>query len=251
MRVILIFCLLVCSYWTFAQTKSQLWINGDTIYFRTGKRSHQFEEGDTLYTRSGYKFYCHQILKIGAGSGERGYFRYISLVNVNNTDMSNVGAMWQSVDKFFLQGSEGTQGSKSFITYHSNNPRVDFTQTMTPSNSGREFVITNLKASGSKKVGYTFLPVIAEPIGNSDKLKLGQERYYIDYENAVNSGELIYAGKQTVGKNPTSVEVKVVQEGSKSISIPDELAKLKKLYDSGALSKEEYDVAKKKLLDKL
>jgi len=247
MRYILSICFIVSTVWAFGQNKQKLFISRDTISFSSGKRNHQFDEGDTLFTRSGYKFYCHQILKIGAGSGERGYFKYIFLVNSNNTDMSNVGSMFQSVDKYFLQGS------RSFVSYQSNNSRLDITSTMSPTNSGREFVIVNLKASGSKKIGYSFSPVIAEPIdgGKKDKLRLGTERYYIDYENAVNSGELIYPDKQPANKNTSPIEVKIVQEKNENISIPDELAKMKKLYDSGAITKEEYDVAKKKLLDKL
>ena len=77
------------------------------------------------------------------------------------------------------------------------------------------------------------------------------KRYYIDYENAVNSGELIYQGKQPINKNSTTVEVKLIQNKNESTSVADELAKLKKLFDAGAITKEEYDVAKKKLLDKL
>lgn len=80
---------------------------------------------------------------------------------------------------------------------------------------------------------------------------MASERYYIDYENAVNSGELKYQGKQPINKNSTSVEVKLIQEKNENISIADELVKLKKLFDVSAISKEEYDVAKKKLLDKL
>ena len=244
MRVNLIFCLLVSSFWTFAQDQSLP--TKDSVYIRPGKRHHQFEEGDTLYTKSGYKFYGHQILKIGSGSGEKGYFRYIFLVTANNTDMTYASNPFASTDGQLLQTARS-------ITYSSYNSNVDITQSMSPSNSGKEFVVVNLKYSGSKRTGYNFSPVIAEPLDgfNRNKLTLANARYYINYENAVNSGELIYPGKQPIGKSPTSVEVKVVQENSKSISIPDELAKLKKLYDSGAISKEEYDVAKKKLLDKL
>ncbi len=247
MKKVLSFFFTLITLWAFGQNSQRIYISRDTISFNSGKRNHQFDEGDTLFTKSGYKFYCHQVLKIGAGSGERGYFNYIFLVNANNTDMSSVGTLFTSVDKTFLQGSRSVVAIKSY------NPRFDITASMPPTNSGKEFVVVNLKSSGSRKLGYSFTPVIAEPIDgwNRKKLRLGNERYYIDYENAVNSGELIYAGKQPTNKNNSPIEVKIVQEKNEKISIPDELAKLKKLYDSGAITKEEYDIAKKKLLDKL
>jgi hypothetical protein len=231
--------------------KSQLPPNRDSISFSSEKRNHEFDIGDTLYTSTGYKFYANQVLKIGAGSGEKGYFKYIFLVSANNTDMTYVGTFFQSVDKQILQGS-----SSAGLTIKTYNSNVDLTRFMSPTSAGKEYVIVNLKKTGSKNIGYSYSPVIAEPIdgifGNKKgKLKLGSERFYIDYENAVNSGELIYPSKQQNSKNQTSIEVKVIQEKNQGTSITDELAKLKKLYDSGAITKEEYEVGKKKLLDKL
>lgn len=263
MKIFYTFTLLICSILSFGQNKSQQSISRDSISFSPGKRNHQFDDGDTLYTRSDYKFYYHQVLKIGAGSGEKGYFKYIFLVNANNTDMSYVGTFMQSVDKQFLEGSSGhklsiatalTEGPRP--TYKSYNSSFDLTSSMAPTSTGKEFVVVNLKKTGSKKIGYSYSPVIAEPtdgiFGNKKgKLILAGERYYIDYENAVNSGELIYQGRQPINKNATSIEVKLVQEKSDGNSIIDELAKLKKLFDAGGITKEEYDIAKKKLLEKL
>ncbi len=264
MRITFTLILVVISSFIFSQTEKELALNRDSIYyFNSVKRMHQFDEGDTLYTTSGYKFYHHQVLKIGAGSGEKGYFKYIFLVSSSNTDMSYTGGFLQSIDKYFLYGSSGkkqslvdviTEGPKP--TYKSYNSSFDLTSSMAPTSSGKQFVLVNLKRIGSKKTGYNYLPVIAEPtdgiFGNrKGKWIFASERYYIDYENAVNSGELIYPAKQPINKNSTSIEVKLVQDKNTSISITDELAKLKKLLDSGAITKEEYSVAKKKLLDKL
>jgi len=257
--------LLALSFSIFGQTNSQFSLKRDSVFFSSGKRNHQFDDGDTLYTNSGYKFYYHQVLKIGAGYGEKGYFKYIFKVCSSNTDMSWVGTgglLSQSPDKQFLQGSSGHKATLISAldgpkpTYKSYNSSFDLTSSMAPTSSGKEFVVVNLKKTGSKNIGYSYSPVIAEPtdgiFGNrKGKLILASERYYIDYENAVNSGELVYQGKQPINKNSTSVEVKLIQDKNESISIPDELAKLKKLFDAGAITKDEYDVAKKKLLDKL
>lgn len=260
-KLIFCLCFLIASVTVKAKVKtnlykSQLPPNRDSISFSSEKRNHEFDIGDTLYTSSGYKFYANQVLKIGAGSGEKGYFKYIFLVSANNTDMTYVGTFFQSVDKQILQGSSSTGLTSARSTIKTYNSNVDLTRSMAPTSAGKEYVIVNLKKTGSKNIGYSYSPVIAEPIdgifGNKKgKLKLGSERFYIDYENAVNSGELIYPGKQQNNKNQTSIEVKVIQEKNQGTSITDELAKLKKLYDSGAITKEEYEAGKKKLLDKL
>ena len=78
---------------------------------------------------------------------------------------------------------------------------------------------------------------------------LGNNRYIVQYESALNSGELIYPGKTGKNSNAQTVEVKITQEKPTS-SLADELKKLKDLLDSGVLSKEEFDEAKKKLLSK-
>ena len=265
MKIKFTIILLLSSFSIFAQNRSEIFLDRDSISFSSGKRKHQFDDGDTLYTRSGYKFYYHQVLKIGAGSGEKGYFKYIFLVSPSNTDMAYVGTgglLSQSPDKQFLQGSSGHKVNLATVldgpkpTYNSYNSSFDLTSSMPPTSSGKEFVVVNLKKTGSKNIGYSYSPVIAEPtdgiFGNrKGKLLLTSKRYYIDYENAVNSGELIYQGKQPINKNSTTVEVKLIQNKNESTSVADELAKLKKLFDAGAITKEEYDVAKKKLLDKL
>lgn len=63
-------------------------------------------------------------------------------------------------------------------------------------------------------------------------------RLSIDVEPAIASGELI--------KPKQKKEIVVVNQGSTA----DELAKIKKLYDEGVLTKEEYEAQKKKLLEK-
>jgi hypothetical protein len=67
-------------------------------------------------------------------------------------------------------------------------------------------------------------------------------RYMLDIENAIESAEI---------EVPTEFATlnKKEQPTVNNASLGDELKKLKDLFDSGALSKEEYETAKKKLLN--
>jgi hypothetical protein len=93
--------------------------------------------------------------------------------------------------------------------------------------AGYEYKIVKIEKRGGKKIGYQYYPIM-----NSGTL-----RFEIDLQNAIDAGEL------------------VVPEGFKKSSsaaapgsLADELKKLKELMDAGAISQEEYDAAKKKLL---
>ena len=67
-------------------------------------------------------------------------------------------------------------------------------------------------------------------------------RMHIEVEEAIAAGELL------VSQTDKVVEKTIIQETSGSVA--DELAKLKKLYDEGAITKKEYEAQKKKLLSK-
>jgi hypothetical protein len=95
--------------------------------------------------------------------------------------------------------------------------------------SGMEYKIVRIDKRGSKKMGFVFYPII----------NVGAIRFEVDVENAIKFGEIIVPEEF----RPASTK--------QNISTTDELRKLKDLYDSGVLTKEEYEVAKKKLLDKM
>jgi hypothetical protein len=95
--------------------------------------------------------------------------------------------------------------------------------------SGLEFKIVRIDKRGSKKNGYIYYPII----------NVGAIRFEIDVENAIKAGEIVV---------PDEFKPKSNQPQN---SIADELKKLKELYDSGGLTKEEYENAKKKLLEKM
>jgi hypothetical protein len=73
--------------------------------------------------------------------------------------------------------------------------------------------------------------------------------YWIELDQAIEAGEIVvpepYAAKLDINKKNAPV---VIQQNS--VSVADEIKKLKSLFDSGVLTKEEYETQKKKLLEK-
>lgn len=95
--------------------------------------------------------------------------------------------------------------------------------------AGRRLRIIKFYESGLKTIGYKFIAKLA-----------GESKLYkCDVENAALSGEIIVAGM--------AAKSAAKPEGS---SVADELLKFKKLKDEGAITEEEYQEQKKKLLSK-
>lgn len=98
--------------------------------------------------------------------------------------------------------------------------------------NGRSAKVAKLYVAGNKKSGFYITATI----------KVGQmNRYMVDIENAIEAGEVeLPVEFVTKPKNE--------QQLTNNASLGDELKKLKELFDSGVLTKEEYEAAKKKLL---
>lgn len=100
---------------------------------------------------------------------------------------------------------------------------------------GHKGKVVKIVARGNNKIGITYQPLIT----------FGSGRYEIDVDNAIASGEIIVPDEF----KPKPKNAATVVEMKQQLSVADELTKLKKLYDDGILTKEEYDAQKKKLLD--
>jgi predicted Zn-dependent peptidase len=85
--------------------------------------------------------------------------------------------------------------------------------------------VAKLEKRGDEQHGYSYYVVLA-----------GMPRYEVDIENAIASGEVVVPGRS---KNPLA--------GKNSVA--DELVKFKKLLDEGALTQQEFETLKKKLLN--
>lgn len=127
--------------------------------------------------------------------------------------------------------------SASMMGYFGNNPNsANSANALPPSFSGRFSEISKLQRRGNKKFGYQDYAIV----------KLGaMARYEIDIDNAILSGEISLPEQF---KQKATHTITTVKEAP--LSIADELTKLKKLLDDGILTKEEFDIEKKKLLNK-
>jgi len=129
--------------------------------------------------------------------------------------------------------------SASLFAYHSTtgyNGLANQANSFARNQSGLKYSIKSVEKRGSKKHGYVYYAKIGSGLIN----------YEIDVENAIASGELAVPDEFKQKPKTTATVVEVKQQ----ISVADELAKLKKLYDDGVLTKEEYETQKKKLLEK-
>ena len=97
--------------------------------------------------------------------------------------------------------------------------------------SGRKIIIKELAANGGKKTGYGIYAIAAVglPI-----------RYYIELDNAIDAGEIL---------PPIKYRPSAQSSPSVPVTVADELIKLKSLLDAGAITKEEFDGQKKKILN--
>jgi hypothetical protein len=129
-----------------------------------------------------------------------------------------------------IQLGQGSNADKNFIYVH------DFEMTTAPNSyANKKFEILQLKETEDKLNGKEYYAIFIGELF----------RYKVDLANAIKYGEVI--GINNIKFNqPNTPGVKVIQPKQ---SVADELLKLKKLYDAGVLTKEEYEAQKKKLLE--
>lgn len=171
-------------------------------------------QNDTLYTSGGYKIYDGQVLQLGNGTSSAGYFKYI---------------------KFRMYRTD---------TYSLQNNSITVNKLRNYKNSGNNYSIRVLG-----KVTYKE--------GKQEDVDI-----VLDFDDAINSDELkvpvefktqLTKTKKTETKDQAaSTEIK--KEGAtgdiKKLMVADEIKKLFDLYKEGALTKEEYETQKKKLLER-
>ncbi|MRG45900.1 hypothetical protein GFS24_12290 [Chitinophaga sp. SYP-B3965] len=127
----------------------------------------------------------------------------------------------------------GSTGNKVFA-YIYNAPGITLDISRTPLPTGfahKNATVKNITFNGFKKTGYTPIIVVGMGVLNN---------FQIEIDNAITSGEVLvpaeFAKKEaTVSSAPAA-------------SMADELKKLKDLLDSGAITKEEYETMKKKVI---
>ena len=97
-------------------------------------------------------------------------------------------------------------------------------------NINHPVTIIKIDTRGNDKKGYLYYPIIS----------VGSISYQVDIDGAIVTGEIVVPDKF----KPKSTSAQQTQE-----DVYDKLKKLKELLDSGAITQEEYDAQKKKLLE--
>ena len=145
---------------------------------------------------------------------------------------------WELKEGQEIQLGRGSMPDKTFafitempnlLTY---NEYADYSKhKLNHSYNGKKANLAGFLVVGTKRSGFTI----------AARLKVGQlSRYLLDIDNAIEAKEV---------QVPSAFAVKSAGESNSATgSLSDELAKLKKLYDDGVLSKEEYEAAKKKVI---
>lgn len=178
-------------------------------------------ENDTLYTSGGYKIYKGQVLHLGSGTSEAGYFRFIKF-------HSSMGRN----DTYSLQNSSILVNKiKNFKGTGPDNYNIRIACTVTFKNNSRSEA--DLMIDFEKAIGISG--------GPAGELTVPEEFKSIQTEPVYTEPK-----KQAV---PEEIKKQPVPDELKKLLVADEIKKLFDLYKAGALTKEEYEARKKKLLE--
>ncbi len=168
-------------------------------------------ENDTLYISGGYKIYKGQILHLANGTSAAGYFRYIKF---HSSMIKN--------NTYILQNST--------------------------------ILVSKLKGykNSGADINIRILGTVTYKDGKKEEADI-----IIEFERAIESfagqpGELTVPEEFKIKRTETvTAEMKkqTTPDDIKKILIADEIKKLFDLYKAGALTKEEYEALKKKLLE--
>ena len=163
-----------------------------------------------------------------------------------NGYVTNSGFTVKAGDELIL--GKGTLPNK-FFAFIYQSPMGYFTETSLDASdrkslisafAGKKVKVKRLQSYGTRRTGFNVVAVV----GAGDIVN-----YWIELDQAIEAGEIVvpepYASKLDINKKNAPV---VIQQNT--VSVADEIKKLKDLYDSGVLTKEEYEAEKKKLLAK-
>lgn len=161
---------------------------------------------DTLYLAKGGFLVEGQQLKLGKGSKDNGDFRNIQ------------------VSSSSLMRAYNTNGT---------NYGVQEANSLSNQYNDLEGKVIRFEKRGTKRTGKKYVVILGVGL---------PQRYEIDIDNAILSGEVILEGYNLP-------EAKS-DESNSNISVADELLKLKELKDAGILTEEEFNAQKEKVLNK-
>jgi hypothetical protein len=172
-----------------------------------------------------FTFACfHSFAQIGGKKSSESIVIFDS-IRVNPGDTIHLG--------------NGSDRAGDFIyIYQPPNAWIGTHETSLPRNyANKYFVIKHFKVQKDKRSGDKTLAIINP----------GMLNCVADIEAAIKAQEIVAINSRSFVKKE---DPKVMIVNNNSVSVADELVKLKKLADDGILTKEEYDAQKKKLLEK-
>ena len=187
-------------------------------------------ENDTLYTSSGYTIYKGRVLQLANGTSDAGYFRFVKF----HTSMIRN-------DTYILQNSSiRVKGLRNFKTSGDNKHTIRVNGTAT------------LKDNTTMEVDFflTFDKAIRGEDGAPAELVVPEE-----FRNGVITPVVTAPAPKQVtaetkkAESQPEVKKQTEQPDTKNRLVADEIKKLFDLYKAGALTKEEYETRKKKLLE--
>jgi Short C-terminal domain len=180
-------------------------------------------EKDTLYTSGGYKIYKGQTLKLGTGTSDAGYFTFIKF---HPTQIKN--------STYTLQNSTLLVSKLRTYKYagaDNNSIRINGTVTYKDGKQEETDIVVNFERATEDYDGLPSELIVPEAykIKRIPRGAAPETKKQVTVEEAK--------------KQPAPAEIK-------NLLIADEIKKLFDLYKAGALTKEEYEAQKKKLLEK-
>lgn len=180
-------------------------------------------EKDTLYTSGGYKIYKEQTLQLGTGTSDAGYFNFIkfhpSQMKNNTYSLQNSTLLVSKLRAYKYAGADN------------NSIRINGTLTYKDGRKEETDIVMNFERATEDYDGLPGELVVPEAykIRRTPRATAPETKKQVTVEEAK--------------KQPAPAEIK-------NLLIADEIKKLFDLYKAGALTKEEYEAQKKKLLDR-
>ncbi len=186
-------------------------------------------ENDTLYTSGGYTIYKGRLLQLGKGTSEAGYFRFIkfhqSMGRSDSYSLQNSSIQVTKVKGYRYSGPDNNQVRISGMVTYKDGKKAE-----------AEIVMNFERATED----YDGMP---------SELSV-PEAFKIIRTATVKEEVKKQPVTEDVKKQPVTGEArKPVPDEIKKLLVADEIKKLFDLYKAGALTKEEYEAQKKKLLE--
>ncbi|MEP7254297.1 MAG: SHOCT domain-containing protein, partial [Ferruginibacter sp.] len=179
-------------------------------------------ENDTLYTSGGYKIYKGQVLHLANGTSDAGYFRFIKFhPNLSRNDtyiLQNCNILVNKLRNYKNSGSDNY------------NIRISGTVTYKDGTKAETDIIMDYEMA------------IENIAGQPGELTVPEE-----FKNKRTKTVAVETKKQTVTEEAKKQDAPA---DIKKLLVADEIKKLFDLYKAGALTKEEYEAQKKKLLER-